>query len=144
MLRNRYRFPRGSVVLVTAAVALLAGCSTGGGSRTDSPVHAPSAAQPDTATGGQPVGVSPGGVTTRIDIPAQSTEEQYAQACLAAKEWMTARGGDPQTMVEPYLRDVQASASSGPATFRRTWAELSQPEQAAVIIAVQAAADGGC
>jgi hypothetical protein len=144
MLRNRYRFPRGSVVLVTAAVALLAGCSTEGGSRTDSPVHAPSAAQPDTATGGQPVGVSPGGVTTRIDIPAQSTEEQYAQACLAAKEWMTARGGDPQTMVEPYLRDVQASASSGPATFRRTWAELSQPEQAAVIIAVQAAADGGC
>ena len=144
MLRNRYRFPRGSVVLVTAAVALLAGCSTEGGSRTDSPVHAPSAAQPDTATGGQPVGVSPGGVTTRIDIPAQSTEEQYAQACLAAKDWMTAKGGDPHTMVEPYLREVQASVSSGPATFRKTWAELSQPEQAAVIIAVQAAADGGC
>jgi len=144
MLRTRYRSPRGPLVFVTAAAALLAGCSTEGGSQTDSPTQAPSAAQPDAATGGQPVGVSPGGVTTRIDIPAQSTEEQYAQACLAAKEWMTARGGDPQTMVEPYLRDVQASASSGPATFRRTWAELSQPEQAAVIIAVQAAADGGC
>lgn len=144
MLRTRYHSPRGSVILVTAAVALLAGCSTEGGPRTDSPAQAPSAAQPDAATGGQPVGVSPGGVTTRIDIPAQSTEEQYAQACLAAKEWMTAKGGDPHTLVEPYLKEVQASVSSGPATFRKTWATLSQPEQAAVIIAVQAAADGGC
>jgi hypothetical protein len=83
-------------------------------------------------------------VTTRIDVPAQSTEEQYAQACLAAKEWMTAQGGDPNAMVEPYLKEVQAAAADGPATFRKTWAELSQPEQAAVIIAVQAAADGGC
>jgi hypothetical protein len=30
--------------------------------------------------------MSPGGVTTRIDEPAQSTEEQYGQACLAAKD----------------------------------------------------------
>jgi len=127
-----------------AAVALLAGCSTDGGPRTDSPAQAPSAAQPDSATGGQPVGVSSGGVTTRIDVPAQSTEEQYAQACLAAKEWMTAQGGDPNAMVEPYLKEVQAAAADGPATFRKTWAELSQPEQAAVIIAVQAAANGGC
>jgi hypothetical protein len=88
--------------------------------------------------------VSSGGVTTRIDVPAQSTEEQYAQACLAAKECMAAQGGDPNAMVEPYLKEVQASAANGPATFRKTWAELSQPEQAAVIIAVQAAADGGC
>ena len=144
MLRTRYRSTRGPVALVTAAAALLAGCSTGGGSRTDSPAQAPSAAQPDSATAGQPIGVSPGGVTTRIDIPAQSTEEQYAQACLVAKEWMTAKGGDPPTMVEPYLKEVQASASSGPATFKKTWAELSQAQQAAVIIAVQAAADGGC
>lgn len=144
MLRTRYRSPHGPLVLVTAAAALLAGCSTEGGSRTESPAQASSAAQPDAATGGQPIGVSAGGVTTRIDIPAQSTEEQYAQACLAAKEWMTAKGGDPDTMVEPYLSEVQASVSSGPATFRKTWAELSQPEQAAVIIAVQAAADGGC
>ncbi|MCX6483448.1 MAG: hypothetical protein NT146_09295 [Mycobacterium sp.] len=144
MLRTRYHSPRGSVVLVTAAVALLAGCSTGGGSRTDSPAQTPSAAQPDAATAGQPVGVSPGGMTPRPALPAQSTEEQYAQACLAAKEWMTAKGGDPHTMVEPYLKEVQASVSSGPATFRKTWATLSQPDQAAVIIAVQAAADGGC
>jgi len=144
MLRTRYRSPHGPVVLAMAAVALLAGCSTDGGSRTDSPAQAPSAAQPDSATGSQPVGVSSGGVTTRIDVPAQSTEEQYAQACLAAKEWMAAQGGDPNAMVEPYLKEVQASAANGPATFRKTWAELSQPEQAAVIIAVQAAADGGC
>ena len=144
MLRTRYRCVRGPVVLVTTTAALVAGCSTGGGARTDSPAQAPSAAQPDSANGGQPVGMSPGGVTTRIDIPAQSTEEQYAQACLAAKDWMTAKGGDPHTMVEPYLKEVQASVSSGPATFHQTWAGLSQPQQAAVIIAVQAAADGGC
>jgi hypothetical protein len=83
-------------------------------------------------------------VTTRIDVPAQSTEEQYAQACLAAKEWMTVRGGDPHTMVEPYLKELQGSTANSPATFRKTWVELSDAQQAAVIIAVQAAADGGC
>jgi len=88
--------------------------------------------------------MSPEGVTTRIDVPAQSTEEQYAQACLTAKEWMTAQGGDPRALVVPYLKELQASTASGTATFKKTWAELSDAQQAAVIIAVQAAADGGC
>jgi hypothetical protein len=88
--------------------------------------------------------MSPSGVTTRINVPAQSTEEQYAQACMATKEWMTAKGGDPQSMVEPFLKELQSSTSTGPATFNTAWAELSTAQQAAVIIAVQAAADGGC
>jgi hypothetical protein len=88
--------------------------------------------------------MSPEGVTTRIDVPAQSTEEQYAQACLTAKEWMTAQGGDPHALVAPYLKELQASTASGTATFKKTWVELSDAQQAAVIIAVQAAADGGC
>ena len=91
-----------------------------------------------------PVGLSPGGVTTRIEVPAQSTEEQYAQACVSAKEWMAAKGGDPQAMVEPFLKELQASSTSDAATFNETWAELSEAQQSAVIIAVQAAADGGC
>lgn len=88
--------------------------------------------------------MSPGGVTTEIDVPAQSTEEEYAQACLAAKDWMTSRGGDPNSMVETYLKQLQSSSESGPATFRSTWAELDDAHRAAVIIAVRAAADGGC
>ena len=33
----------------------------------------------------------PRGVTTRVDVPADSTEEEYFQACHAAKEWMDAQ-----------------------------------------------------
>ncbi len=135
-------------LLTTAAlcgVAALASSGCSGGA--DNPAAEPPAATGEQAAapaGGEPIGVSPGGVTTRIEMPAQSTEEQYAQACLAAKEWMTGKGGDPDSLVEPYLKEVQASTESSPATFRKTWAELSDPERAAVIIAVRAAADEGC
>ncbi len=123
--------------------ALLLGCSPGGPKAT-TVAPAPSAEQPAAQPGDSPIGISPGGVTTRIDEPAQSTEEQYAQACLSAKEWMDAKGGDPHSLIEPYLKDIQASTQSGRATFMKSWPELSNAEQAAVIIAVQAAADGGC
>lgn len=114
--------------------------------RGEKPAAAPTPAseQPAAPAGGEPIGVSPDGVTTRIEMPAQSTEEQYAQACLTAKDWMDAKGGDPGALVEPYLKELQASTESGPATFRKTWSQLNDPERAAVIIAVRAAADGGC
>jgi hypothetical protein len=83
-------------------------------------------------------------VTTRIDVPAESTEEQYAQACVATKTWMEARGGDPATLIEPFLKDLQSNAAAGPATFNSTWGQLSVAQQAAVIVAVRAAAEGGC
>ena len=144
MLNRGCRLQFSTALLAAATAALIAGCSAGGGSVTNSPVPTPSAAQSNEVSGEQPIRTSPDGVTTRIDVPAQSTEEQYAQACLAAKEWMTAKGGDPHIIVEPYLKELQASASSGPVTFKNTWAELSDAQRAAVIIAVQAAADGGC
>lgn len=90
------------------------------------------------------IGVSPGGVTTQIDAPAESTEEQYAQACMATKKWMDAKGGDPAALVEPFLKEVQSNATPGPATFNSTWGQLSTAQQAAVIVAVKAAAEGGC
>lgn len=130
-----------AAVLIAAA---LAGCSTGGGDKAAPAPSAPAADQPAADTGTGEIGVSAGGVTTKIDVPAQSTEEQYAQSCLATKEWMTAKGGDPRTLVEPYLKELQGSTAAGPATFRKTWAELGEAERAAVIIAVNAAADGGC
>jgi len=148
-LRTRHRVQSGvqfGAAVIGSAVLVLAGCS----SRTDekAPPAAPSPApssEPQAAASGSPaIGISPGGVTTRIDEPAQSTEEQYGQSCLAAKDLLTAKGGDPHDHVEPLLQDVQKSADASPVTFRKSWAELSTAQQAAVIIAVKAAADGGC
>lgn len=136
---------RSAAAFTAIASALLTGCSADPGDSTaTSLAPAPSAEQPVDQSGDPAIGVSPGGVTTRVDEPAQSTEEQYAQACLSAKEWMDAKGGDPHDLVEPYLKEVQASTETGRATFMKTWPELSGAQQAAVIIAVRAAADGGC
>ncbi len=143
MLISRDRRLLAGAALLTAAV-VMTGCSSGGGGKPTAVAPAPSAEQPAAEPGSGPIGISPGGVTTKIDVPAQSTEEQYAQACLAAKEWMDGKGGDPHTLVEPFLKELQSSAESGPATFRQTWAELDDAHRAAVIIAVRAAADGGC
>jgi len=125
------------------ATALVA-CSSGEGSKPKPVGAAASAAQSEAAPSQGPLGVSPGGVTTRMEIPAESTEEQYAQACLTAKDWMDAQGGDPHTLVEPYLKEVQSSTDSGRASFGKTWTQLTDPQRAGVIIAVRAAADGGC
>ena len=144
MLSHRYRLQFSAALIVSVATSAVTGCSSEGGSGVNSTAPVPAAGPPNGASGEQPIGMSPDGVTTRINVPAQSTEEQYAQACMATKEWMTAKGGDPQSMVEPFLKELQSSTSTGPATFNTTWAELSTAQQAAVIIAVQAAADGGC
>lgn len=143
MLTSRDRHICAGAVLLIATAVTLTGCSSDGGKPT-AVAPAPSAEKPAAGAGGGPIGVSPGGVTTRIDVPAQSTEEQYAQACLAAKNWMGGKGGDAHTLVEPYLKELQSSSQSGPATFKQTWAELNDAQRAAVIIAVKAAADGGC
>lgn len=147
MLSTRDRALFGCAAVAAVTATLLAGCSSGaGGGANKAPSASPSvpAAAPQAQSAGGPIGMSPEGVTTRIDEPAQSTEEQYAQSCLAAKDWMTARGGDPHTLVEPLLKEIQGAKDPSPVTFKKTWAELSTPQQAAVIVAVSAAADGGC
>ena len=147
MLSTGNRALSGVVAISAVVGTLLTGCSSGGGGgagKASSAAPSASAAAPEVPSSGGPIGLSPGGVTTRIDEPAQSTEEQYGQACLGAKEWMTAKGGDPHDLVEPLLKDLQSANEPGPVTFRKTWAELSTAQQAAVIIAVRAAADGGC
>lgn len=136
--------PRYSTVLLVATAVVLSGCSTGSGSKPTAVAPAPTAEQQAGAEAGGAIALSPGGVTTRMDVPAQSTEEQYAQACMATKDWMATKGGDPHSLIEPYLKDLQGSPTSGPATFNKTWAELEDSQRAAVIIAVRAAADGGC
>jgi hypothetical protein len=76
------------------------------------------------------VGLSPAGVTTRVDVPANSTEEEYYQACHAAKVWMEAQPTAGGSAFEPYLAMVQA--------------DLNLARQAAVITAAHAAANEEC
>ena len=90
------------------------------------------------------LGVSPGGVTTAVGTPAESTEDEYFQACHAAKEWMTAKGGAQKTQFEPYLADLQKSDAAGPGTFGSPWSKLTPARQSAVIVAAEAAADDLC
>ena len=57
---------------------------------------------------------------------------------------MERQGGEPRAQLEPYLKTLQDSESSGPGTFDSPWSELSPGQQAAVIVAVEAAIEGLC
>ena len=143
------RYPQ-RVALCAALLALaLAGCSTGGekpGPSTPPPTTSTSELPPLPPEPAQPgaVGVSPGGVTTRVDVPADATESQYGQACHAAKVWMDSQQADPKTLVEPYLKMVQEVDFTGPGNFNTPWASLTPAQQAGVIMAVTGAANGDC
>jgi hypothetical protein len=129
----------GTAAVLTAASAA-AGCSAGG-------PPGPAASSTTKATGATRPGVvatSPAGVTTKIDVPAHSTEEEYFQACHAATLWMQGHPGDTQTLVERYLAAVQTPGVVGPGTWNITWAALPLPRQAGVIVAARAAANNEC
>lgn len=89
-------------------------------------------------------GSVPGGVTTEVDAPSDATESQYGQACRAATLWMDTQPGDRRQLIEPYLAQLQTPEAVGPGTFGTTWALLSRAQQAGVVMAVEAAADGEC
>lgn len=90
------------------------------------------------------VAMSPAGVTTKIDVPAHSTEEEYFQACHAATLWMQAHPGDKQTQAERYLAAVQTPGVVGPGTWNIPWTALPLARQAGVIVAAHAAVGGEC
>lgn len=134
-----------------AGLSLLIGCSTEAGKDQSGESAAPSSQATTTTESPTPtvkpgeVATSPGGVTTAVGADAQSTEEEYFQACHAAKIWMEAKGGDLKAQIEPYLASLQApGAAPGPGTYNVAWAELEPGRQAAVIVAAQAAADELC
>jgi hypothetical protein len=141
------RYPQ-RLVLCTALLTLaLAGCS--GGEQKPTPSTATTSTSelpPLPAEPAEPgaVEVSPGGVTTKVDVPADATEEQYGQACHAAKVWMDSQQGDPKTLAEPYLKIIQAPDFTGPGNFNTLWAHLTPAQQAGVIMAVEGAANGEC
>ncbi len=129
----------GTVAVLTAASAVT-GCSTDG---TKAPPASSTTKAAATPTPGV-VSTSPAGVTTKIDVPAHSTEEEYFQACHAATVWMQGHPGDPQTLTERYLAAVQAPGVVGPGTWNIAWAALPLARQAGVIVAARAAADNEC
>jgi hypothetical protein len=134
-------------VLVMAAAPGVAGCSAGANKAASSSVAPPGLSGTRQAGATQParaVAVSPAGVTTKISVPAQSTEEEYFQACHAAKAWMQGRQGGRQALIEAYLAAVQAPGAHGPGTWNTRWAALTLARQAAVIVAAQAAGNGEC
>ncbi len=90
------------------------------------------------------VGLSPGGVTTRVDVPAHSTEEEYYQACHAAKVWMDGQPKTGASLLEPYLAMVQASPAGTAGSWNAPWSALTPARQAAVIVAARAAANDEC
>jgi hypothetical protein len=129
------------VVLAAGLLALLlalVGCSYGADSG-----RAPSASARSALPPGA-VGLSPAGVTTRIDVPADSTEEEYFQACHAAKLWMQDRTKTGESLFEPYLAMVQTSPSGTAGSWNTRWADLTPARQAAVITAARAAANDEC
>jgi hypothetical protein len=136
------------VVLCGALLMLtVAGCSSNEQQpSTPAPTTSTSELPPLPAEPAQPgaVGVSPSGVTTQVDVPADATESQYGQACHAAKVWMDGQQKDPKTLVEPYLKVIQAPDFSGPGNFNTPWANLTPAQQAGVIMAVNGAANDEC
>ncbi|OBH37315.1 hypothetical protein A5692_00835 [Mycobacterium sp. E342] len=130
------------------AAAAFAGtaCSDGAPSRTPASSPARPAGVPGDPGAAPPgaVGLSPSGVTTRVDVPANSTEEEYYQACHAAKVWMDAQPRTDRSLFEPYLAMVQAAPSGTAGSWNARWADLPPPRQAAVITAARAAANDEC
>jgi hypothetical protein len=146
MLRHLRRATAASAFVIVG-MAVGTGCSSG----TDSqPATSSTQSATPTATSETPtaapgdVAMSPDGVTTAVGAPADSTEDEYFKACQAAREWMQQQGGDAKTQLEPYLRSVQSTDSSGPGTFGTPWSHLPPQRQAAVIVAAQAASNALC
>lgn len=128
-------------MLAAAAVTmLLAGCSSV--ERVGPAATTPSRVTQQTAPSA--AGISPGGVTTSVDAPANSTEKEYYDACHWARVWMSERGEDLHILIEPYLAMVQESDTGQPGTWNIPWVQLPPERQSAVIVAAIAAADGGC
>ncbi len=133
-------------MVIAAGLSAVPGCSPDAHHGEPAPSSArpagipagPSSAPPDA------IGLSPAGVTTRVDVPADSTEEEYYQACHAAKVWMAAQPGTGRSLFEPYLAMVQAAPSGTPGSWNSRWTDLTLARQAAVITAARAAANDEC
>ncbi|OBJ67912.1 lipoprotein LpqV [Mycobacterium sp. 1274756.6] len=126
------RSGRAIAVIVTGLVTL-AGCAADHSGSTS-----PTSLEPGESA------VSPDGVTTEVNAPAASTEEEYIAACLQARAWMEGQDGDRDGLVEAYLKKVQESNEADAGTWDTSWSDLGPERQSALIVAVRAAADEAC
>ena len=140
------RPPRWGAVIVAAGLLAVTGCSHGAPNGNVAPSSARPSGIPRGPTSAPPgaVGLSPAGVTTRVDVPADSTEEEYFQACHAAKTWMETQPRTGASLFEGYLAMVQASPGGTDGTWDTRWADLTLARQAALITAARAAANDEC
>jgi Putative lipoprotein LpqV len=131
-------------VAVLAATSAMTGCSAA--DRSAPTVSRTPSSTVTTAAAAAPgvVAISPAGVTTKVNVPSYSTEEEYFQACHAAKTWMLGHPGDRAGLVEKYLAAVQTPGVVGAGTWNIAWAALPLPRQAGVIVAAKAAANDEC
>jgi hypothetical protein len=130
-------------IAVLGAASVMMGCS---GTATLNPTvsTSPSSTVMTAAAAPGVVAISPAGVTTKVNVPSYSTEEQYFQACHAAKTWMQSHPGDRAALVEHYLAAIQTPGVVGAGTWNIAWAALPLPRQAGVIVAANAAANDEC
>ncbi len=138
------------ILVFAAATVALAGCSshpeapTASSTTTATPISEPPPLPQEAPLHAGAVAVSPGGVTTAVDVPSDATESQYGQACHAAKLWLDEQRAEPRTLVEDYLKTLQAPEANGPGSFNTPWVQLTPAQQAGVIMAANAAANGEC
>src|SRR6185312_14086073 len=92
-------------VAAAATTLAIAGCSSG--DEGDQPASAPTTTTATSSETHTPAPgateVAPGGATTAIGADAESTEEEYSQACQAAKAWIDQQGGDRKSQAEAFL-----------------------------------------
>src|SRR6202042_1076958 len=117
-------------VAVLAATSAMTGCSAADRSAPTVSRTPSSTVTTAAATAPAVVAISPAGVTTKINVPSYSTEEEYFQACHAAKTWMQGHPGDRTALVESYLAAVQKPGVAGAGTWNIAWAALPLPRQA--------------
>jgi hypothetical protein len=133
-------------VIVAIGLSGLTGCAHGAlnGKTTSSSVQSSAVPRGPSSAPPGAIGLSPAGVTTRVDVPADSTEEEYFQACHAARVWMEAQPRTGESLFEPYLAVVETSPTGTAGSWNARWADLTPARQAAVITAARAAANDEC
>ncbi|QXC46311.1 lipoprotein LpqV (plasmid) [Rhodococcus qingshengii] len=77
--------------------------------------------------------VTPEGLTTAVNVPLEISETELGQSCIDVRPTLMTFGGD----VDAVLAMIQATAV-------RSWKNATPQEQAAIIAALHAAADGEC
>lgn len=135
---------RWGFLVVAAGLSAATACSHGAHHEAASSAAKAASSAAQAAAPPGVVGISPSGVTTKVDVPANSSESEYYQACHAAKTWMSAQPQTGKSLLEPYLAMVQASPQGSAGSWNSRWADLTPARQAAVITAAQAAANNEC